>query len=121
MKDEKEWFASFPDLTILPVLSWALIICALLGALWAGRVFAEPIVQASVGDVTVVVFNEKCTHPDFVTNLPNRATWTEKGRVFDGCAGIIPDLGLAMFWFTDKTVAVVPLEMFQKVKHGTEI
>lgn len=81
-------------------------------ALFAGKVFAEPVARASNGKVTVTVYSEKCTHPDHVTNLPNRATWKEGDKVFDGCGGIDRSLGIAIFWFTDVTVFVLPLQAF---------
>lgn len=121
MIEEKEhqWHDGFPTLprgmTVLPWLLWATIVCGVIGALWAGKVFAEPMFAASQGNVTITVYSEKCAHLDQVTNAPNRATWKEGDKVYDGCVGAIPELGVAYFWFEDKTVAVVPLQMFEKV------
>jgi len=116
MTEEKEWNdLKLPKLTVIPWLIWALLLVAIIGALYAGKVFAEPIAAANAGGVTITVYKEKCTHVDSITNLPNRATWKEDGKVYDGCVGVIPQLGVAMFWFSDKTIAVVPLDMFQAV------
>ena len=88
----------------------------MIGALYAGRVYAEGApFQAIAGKVTITVYDQPCTHVDQITNLPNRATWQEDGKVFDGCVGVISELGVAMFWFNDRTIAVVPLQMFHKV------
>lgn len=114
--EEKEWFARFPNMTILPLILWALVIGLTAGALLYGiSARAEPIAQASSGNIVITVFNEPCTHPDAVSNLPNRATWKEGDKVYDGCVGVNPELGMAMFWWTDKTVVVVPLQVFVKI------
>ena len=115
---KQEWLQSLREadhkhdrMLIVPRLIVALLFVAGL-ALFAGKVFAEPVAQASNGKVTVTVYSEKCTHPDHVTNLPNRATWKEGDKVFDGCGGIDRNLGIAIFWFTDVTVFVLPLQAF---------
>jgi hypothetical protein len=61
-----------------------------------------------------VVYTEDCAVKE-VANLPKRATWTEKGKTYEGCAGMSP-LGLVMFYFReDRSVAVVPASQFVKV------
>lgn len=118
---EKEWddFGHLPNLTMLPWLVWALVIVlAIGGALYAGRAVAEPIARASVnnGQVVILVHSEDCALTNVVSNLPKRATWNEGGKVYEGCVGIQSQAGVAMFYFADdKTVAIVPLQMFQRV------
>ena len=78
---------------------------------------AEPLIRANVGDVSITIYSEECALKDSVTNLPKRATWEEKGKVYEGCAGAVPQLGVAMFYFIgDKTVAVVPGQLFEKIQ-----
>ena len=60
----------------------------------------------------VVLYDEACAL-EAVTNLPSRATWTEKGKVFEGCWAANSNLILA--YFDDRTVIAVPLRVFQKV------
>jgi hypothetical protein len=89
----------------------AFIIC------WPAKALSEPMVQFQQGDVKIVVYSDDCAFKNVVSNLPKRATWTEKGRVFEGCAGGNPDLGLLLFYFRDdKTVAAVPMQAFQKLQ-----
>ena len=77
--------------------------------------YAEPIVMASNGKVTITVYSEPCSFPDHVTNLPIRATWNEGGKVIEGCAGRDAENGIAVFWFSDKTVFTLSLSAFVKV------
>ncbi len=122
MMDDKEHvyqddFAPLRGMTVIPWLGWVLILTGIIGALWAGRVFAEPMAIASVGNgqIIITVYTEECELKDTVSNLPNRATWTQQGKTFEGCVGVQPAAGVAMFYFReDKTVAVVPLQAFAR-------
>lgn len=117
MSEEKEYFGRIPNLTILPWFLWALILFAVIGALYAGKVYAEPLAIANVnnGQVVITVYTEDCQLKDVVSNLPKRATWTEGGKTYEGCVGVYPSFGVAGFYFNDKTVAVVPLQAFARV------
>jgi hypothetical protein len=78
---------------------------------------AEPMVQFQQGDIKIVVHSEDCAYKNVVSNLPKRATWTEKGKVFEGCAGGNPDMGLILFYFAgDRTVAAVPMAGFTRLQ-----
>jgi uncharacterized protein (DUF1501 family) len=119
MMDDKEhqWhdFPELPNLTMLPWLVWALVIVlAIGGALYAGRAVAEPMFQVRQGDVVITLHSEECTLKE-VSNLPNRATWTEGGKVFEGCFGIQPAMKAVMMFFTDKSVAVAPASIFTRI------
>ena len=122
MTDEKEhqWhdFPKMPNLTILPWVMWAALIGLAVGlVLHAGQVRADPIAQAVVnnGQVVITVHSEDCALKEVVSNLPKRATWVEGGKTFEGCVGVSP-IGVAMLYFReDKSVAAVPLEMFERV------
>lgn len=118
---KKEFLASLREepakhdrMVILPRLIVGLLFGLFLVSLVA-QAYAEPIAQLVQGNVTITVYNEPCTHQDSITNAPVRATWKEGDKVFDGCAGVVSQIGMAYFWFTDKTVAVVPLQMFSKL------
>ena len=105
--------------SILPWFFWAVVIGLVLGGvLYAGRAVAEPMAKASVnnGQVVITIYTEDCALKNVVTNLPKRATWVEGGKTYEGCAGVQPDAGVAMFYFSgDKTIAIVPLQMFARV------
>lgn len=81
--------------------------------LTVGYAIGAPIFEASHDGVRIVVYDEPCKLPA-VANLPRRATWAEKGKTFEGCAGISP-IGVVMFFFDDKTVAAVPVQAFTRV------
>jgi hypothetical protein len=74
---------------------------------------AEPSYEASGDGVRVVVYSEKCSLPE-VMNLAQRATWTEKGKTTEGCAGVHP-MGVVLFWFSDRTVVAIPTSQFVRV------
>lgn len=83
----------------------------------AKKAYADPMAKviANGGQVVITVYTEDCARKDVVTNLPKRATWAEDGKTYEGCVGIQPEAGVAMFWFDDRTVAIVPLQAFVRV------
>jgi hypothetical protein len=99
--------------TILHWAFWVLILAAVWGI--SRQVRADPVVAFEQQGVRIVVYNEPCALKGAVSNLPNRATWTENGQTFEGCVQAFPQFGVAAFYFTDKSIAIVPLQMFQKV------
>lgn len=76
-------------------------------------VFAKPIASAGADGINVTLTDEPCKLVA-VTNLQRRATWTEAGRVTEGCWSVHP-AGMVLFYFADLTVTLIPAEMFQKV------
>jgi hypothetical protein len=98
------------------VLHWAFYATAAFALLWAAKVFAEPMAAVEQEGIRVVVYTEDCQLPE-VKNLPKRATWTEKGKTIEGCAGLMPQMGMVLFYFADKTVFPMPAQMFQPVSN----
>lgn len=94
---------------IVYVLRVLFLLLLLLAASYA---LGEPVYEAKDDKVRVVIYTEACELKE-VTNLPRRATWTENGKVTEGCFGSMP--GLALFYWSDKTVVVIPQEMFTRV------
>ena len=83
---------------------------------WPAALFAAPVFVAEGNGVHIELFDEPCTLKDSVSNLPYRATWTEKGKVFEGCFVPNQAAGIVVAFFKDdKTVAVIPIEVFKKV------
>jgi hypothetical protein len=96
------------------VLFWFGVAClVVLGGVATGA-YATPLFQAEAEGVKIVVYDEPCKI-DAVANLKYRATWHEKGKVFEGCVGGHPQFPIVMGYFADKTVVVLPAEMFVKV------
>ena len=79
--------------------------------LYVGQGRAAPVAEAGGEGVRVLLTDEPCALPA-VANLKNRATWTEAGKVTEGCwaAG----RGLVMLYFADKTVVAVPAQAFSR-------
>jgi hypothetical protein len=82
---------------------------------WPAALIAAPILVADAGEVRIELFDEPCALKDSVSNLPYRATWTEKGKVYQGCFVPHPNAGIVMAYFDDKTVAAIPIDAFKKV------
>lgn len=90
------------------------LISLLILTAWVTGAYAQPILQASADGVKVVIYEEPCK-VDAVANLPKRATWHEKGKVYEGCMGAHPHFPVLMGYFVDKTVVILPVEMFSRV------
>lgn len=95
------------------VITCLAVIIGLGMALVSVGVMAEPMAQASSNGVTIVLYTEPCKL-DAVVNLPNRATWQEGSKVYEGCFGL-NQMGVVMLYFSDKSVAVAPMDMFVRV------
>ena len=89
-------------------------IAAFLILMLANSVCAAPMFRATAEDVQITLHDEKCSLPS-VSNLHMRAVWLEKGKAVEGCWGVSP-FGFVMFYFADRTVAVVPQQQFHKVQ-----
>lgn len=79
-----------------------------------GIAFAEPTHKAKGEGVEIVIYSEPCALKEVVQNLPQRATWHEGSKVYEGCGGFHP-MGVALFYFTDKTVVPLPVSFFVRV------
>ena len=58
--------------------------------------------------------DEPCTLKA-VENLKHRSVWHEKGKRFEGCWAPHPGVGLVVSYWSDKTVAIIPIDAFVKV------
>ena len=82
---------------------------------WALPSKASPVAQLSGEDgVTITLYDEPCAYSSIIKNLPYRATWKEKDKTFEGCAGAHP-AGIIMFYFDDHTVGIAPMRAFSKL------
>lgn len=101
------------------IRSLILALFALALALLLSRpVKAEPMASAEAGGIRITVYTEDCAMKETVQNLIKRATWTENGKTIEGCGGVFPQIGIAVFYFADKTVVPVPLQMFERVSNS---
>ena len=75
---------------------------------------AAPVLQVSDGSGTITVYDEPCALKT-VSNLQYRATWTEGKKTFEGCIGPWGAMGVAVAYFDDGSIAVVPLQALKKV------
>lgn len=91
------WFVALAFIVALPTLA-----------------FADPMFQAEADGAKVVLTDEPCKL-QAVANLKYRATWSEKGKTYEGCFGPRPDMGVVMAYFEDRTVVALPIQMFVKV------
>lgn len=117
---DMEWFSGRSIDERMAQCYWKRVIAllasgaVLLILFWPLEAKSEPMFQTVSPDgIVITLHSEKCDLKEIV-NLPKRATWQEKAKSYEGCWGLNP-LGVVMFYFTDKTIAVVPAEAFQKV------
>ena len=75
---------------------------------------AAPVAQVVENNLKITLFDVPCQLTE-VSNLQMRATWSENGKVFEGCWGGSP-VGVVMLYFSDKSVAAVPVRAFTKVQ-----
>lgn len=76
-------------------------------------VWAEPVAVASGNGITITIHTDPCKS-EGVKNLPKRATWKEAGGEVEGCYGVAGGQ-IVMMYFDDKTVAVLPVQLFKRV------
>lgn len=99
--------------TIIPLKVWSLLILGTF-VLYLGTANAQPFMQVEADGARVTLHKDKCTLPE-VTNLPNRATWEEKGKLFEGCWGGVQEMPYILAYFADKTVVAIPKQVFRRV------
>jgi hypothetical protein len=76
--------------------------------------YAAPVATATSEGAVITLFDEPCALTE-VSNLPMRATWTDKGQTWEGCFSVHPQ-GIVILYFSgDKTVAIAPRSAFQRV------
>jgi hypothetical protein len=93
-----------------------LVVLLAVAVTWPTKAHADPRFQVSIEGVTVVLYDDKCDLTDQITNLPYKATWTEKGKTYRGCWGARPDAGVVMAYFEDKTIGLIPMQGLTPVR-----
>ena len=91
------------------------LIVLILGIILLNSAQAEPFAKATNGRVVITLYTDACALKDEVTNLSQRATWTEKGITTEGCWGYSQTGVVMAYWHVDKTVSVIPAEVFERV------
>jgi hypothetical protein len=84
---------------------------ALILAIVGTAVEAKPVAIASRDGITITLYDEPCALKT-VSNLPQRATWTEGGKRFEGCFTVRPDAGAVVAYFDDGSVVMFPIRAF---------
>ena len=98
--------------TVLPLPLWAVLL--IVATCWPMAIGAAPMAQTVTEDGAKIVLTDEDCKLEAVKNLKHRATWTEKGKVYEGCYGVHP-AGVMLGYFADKTVVLIPLQVFTKV------
>jgi hypothetical protein len=115
---KKEWLQSLhakhERATMAPYWILGAIILGLGLALFSARVLAEPMFQAQGNGVTVTIHKENCAIKEVAEG--KAATWETDGKIFHGCAQLVQELGVFVFYFVeDRSLAVVPAGAFRRV------
>jgi hypothetical protein len=90
------------------LIAWLGVVCLIVLVSLATNAHAGPRFQVVADGAKVVLHDDKCA-VSAVANLPYKATWEEKGKVFQGCWGARPDAGVVVFYFDDKSVGIIPI------------
>lgn len=116
MSEEKEYFSTFPNLTLIPFLIWAVLIgLTLAGVLYASRAVAEPrLLAVDNNGIAITLYDDPCELKGEIANLPYKATWTENGKTFEGCWQGRDEARSVVAYFSDHTVALIPYSVFKR-------
>jgi hypothetical protein len=95
------------------LIAWLGVVC-LIVLVGLATAQAAPLYSAEVEGVRIVLTDEDCKLPA-VANLKKRATWTEKGKTFEGCFGLHPQYGVVIAYFSDKHVVLIDPQAFVRV------
>jgi len=101
------------------IILFALLAALIVGPVlvYSGMAHAAPRYVANVEGVTITLFDEPCSL-DAVENLPYKATWTENGVTFQGCWNFFQNAGVIVGYFSDKSVAPMPVQIFKPLSNG---
>lgn len=91
----------------------AAIVC-LVGLAYCARASAAPIAIASGESITITLTDEQCKL-EAVSNLPFRAHWRDRGRVYEGCFQINPQ-GFVVAYFDDRSIVLIPVQHFRRAE-----
>lgn len=100
-------------LAVIAVAVGLLVILIVVAAVGAAAAFGAPIYEGRGDTVTVTLTDEPCTVAA-VSNLPRRATWAERGKLFEGCFEFAGGW-VVMYFAEDRTVVLAPRGVFQPV------
>jgi hypothetical protein len=75
---------------------------------------AKGLYVAEVSNVRIILTDEPC-ELKVVSNLPLKATWTQDGKVFTGCWGVMGQIVMGYF-VEDRSIAAIPVQVFQKLQ-----
>ena len=95
------------------LIAWLGVVCLIVLVGLATNAYAAPQAQAVADGATIILTDEPCKLKE-VTNLKFRATWSEKGKKYEGCYAVHP-YGLIVAYFSDGAVAIMPMDAFTKV------
>lgn len=118
--NETEWFEGRSTDEHQRAYRWRVygfaVVLGVVLAVFMAPLQAEPMAVADRNGIKITLDTDKCALPE-VTNLPLKATWEEKGKVYQGCWGPNPDVGVVVAYFDDKTVALIPMQYFEKIRN----
>lgn len=100
----KRAFEVFYVLLLVAIAAFALTLA------FPPKAHAKVLAGAESQGIKVILTDEPCKLSDVVKNLPYRATWTERGKVFEGCWAAHPQLPIVMSYWSDHTVGIIPVQ-----------
>jgi hypothetical protein len=96
------------------IVELGLMLCLIV---WSFPAQAAPVAQANgPGGEVVTITDEPCALTHIVSGLGNRATWKDKGKTFEGCAGMHPAGVVVLYFKDDRSIALIPMQAFKPVR-----
>ena len=79
---------------------------------------STPVMQATADDVAIVLHDETCKLDAVGGEKYFRAQWVTPKGAIEGCWGVVPltpQIRVVVLYFSDKTMAAVPAQIFSRV------
>lgn len=102
-------------MTVLPWMLWAVLVSGAILLLLGTPAQASPVFQVEADGARLVLHTGDCQLAE-VKNLPRRAVWHENGKAQEGCWVFRQELGVILFYFSDRTVFGIPAQAFVRVR-----
>ena len=91
------------------------VFLVLAALLYSTLVYSFEVARVDIGSTRISLYNEPCAFSSII-NLPGRAVWLDKNKIYKGCFGVDQVLGVVVLYFMeDRSITILPLDQFVKV------
>ena len=83
--------------------------------LYSALVYSFEVARADIGSTRISLYNEPCALSSII-NLPGRAVWLDKNKIYEGCFGVDQVLGVVVLYFMeDRSITILSVDQFVKI------